>query len=224
METNDISCPAGDLEETKTSQVDEWVWISFQNKDIVEFINSSYNAIEFRVDMFLHKLWSIWTKPEYLHNKVTKFYVGKEIPQSQIDSSNITDNNIEYYKDWIARAISIMRMMWNIPIIYTVRSKQDGGVIDTSISYALYNNLVLFGATKIKCDIIDIEFHYEQNISEIKKIINSCTNSLVLVSKHSIHNEWIFDHQQLVYSLKVHENSFDTKVNNRWKDNIKYNL
>ena len=197
------------LEETNSIQTEEWIWISSNNKDILNYIDSNFNAIEFRVDMFLHKLWSIWTKPEYLPNKLTQYYIGKDIPKSQIETTNIIFENIEYYKDCIGRAISVMKMMWNIPIIYTVRSKQDGGMIDTSKEFTLYNSLVLFGATNMKSDIIDIEFQYEENIKEIKKIISKCTNSLVLISKHFIKHEWIFDHQQLVYSLNVHERNFD---------------
>ena len=58
-------------------------------------------------------------------------------------------------------------------------------------------------------DIVDIEFQYDQNIAGIKEIITHCENNLILMSKHYIKREELFDHQQLSCSLKVHEANYD---------------
>ena len=127
------------------------------------------------------------------------------------ESNDILLEHIDYYKDCISRAMGVMRTISDIPIIYTVRSTQDGGYVDThkGTDFKLYNELVLYGVQQVKSDIVDIEFQYENNIQGIKDIISNSTNNLILMSKHYTHHEDLFDHQQLAFSLKVYEKSFD---------------
>jgi 3-dehydroquinate dehydratase len=115
----------------------------------------------------------VWLQKDYTSNKLVKSYLGLEIPQNQYESNDILPENISYYKDCISRAMGVARTTLDIPIIYTVRSKQDGGHLDTkkSTDFALYNDLVMFGAKEMKADLIDIEFQYEHNMQGIKDII-----------------------------------------------------
>jgi pentafunctional AROM polypeptide len=193
-------------------QVDqECILLSKDGVDIVKSINKEYNAIEFRVDMFLHKLWSIWTNSDFKPNDLIKNYLGEDVPESQVGSSEIIEENVEFYKDCISRAMGVMRTICDIPIIYTVRTKQDGGFLDTKNNsvFNLYNKLILFGIKDMKCDMVDIEFQHEDNIEGIKELIESCQDTLVIMSKHFIKKENIFFHQQLFYSLKIYDKTFD---------------
>lgn len=99
--------------------------------------------------MFLKKLCSQWTKQEFDHNELTKYYIGNEIPETQKENIKILKENMDYYKDCINRAISFLRMICDIPIIYTVRSTTDGGFLDTSSSWDIYNDFVLYGAVTL---------------------------------------------------------------------------
>jgi len=189
----------------------ECIILSKQGSATLDSVNKEYNAIEFRVDMFLHKLWTEWTHHEFTPNELVKAYLGNDIPESQYDTQEIILQNIDFYKDCISRAMGVIRTLCDIPVIYTVRTIIDGGFLDTknNTDFELYNSLVMFGICDMNCSFIDIEFHYEHNIEGIKELIENCTNSLIIMSKHFIKHENIHQHKQLFYSLKIYEKSFD---------------
>ena len=211
MEATRIEENTTDIPYQGESLKEEWNLLSKEGSEILKTFQGNYNAIEFRVDMFLNKLCSVWCKKEFTPNKLVKSYLGTEVPESQYESAKILPENLEFYKDCISRAIGVMRTICDIPIIYTVRTVEDGGFLDTksSTDFTLYNKLVKYGAEEMCCDFIDIEFQFKENKWGIPDILKSWTNSLVIMSKHFIKHEKLIDYQQLAFSLKVYKKSFD---------------
>ncbi|CAI2361873.1 unnamed protein product [Moneuplotes crassus] len=221
-----------EYKETKTITEDECLLVLPESKEILESLETQYHAIEFRVDLFLDKLCRKWTQKDYIPNTLVRSYIGQDIPSSQVESEEILSENLEFYKDCISRAIGVMKTLVDTPIIYTVRTVQDGGKIDTHQGFQLYNELTKYGAEQMACDFIDIEFQFRENMQGITNILKSCTDSLVIMSKHyTSHNEKrkfeehhvtgqvsqvvkypkesITEYNQLAFSLKVYEKSFD---------------
>ena len=99
-------------EESKEIKVEnECILLTPEGCQVLKNINTDYNAIEFRVDMFLNNLCSKWCDHEYVGNKLTKFYVGERVPESQYESNEILYSNIDYYKECIKQATGLMRML-----------------------------------------------------------------------------------------------------------------
>lgn len=221
-----------EFKETEAITEDECLLILPESKEIRESLETQHHAIEFRVDLFLDKLCWKWTQKDYIPNTLISSYLGQDIPASQIESEEILLENLEFYKDWISRAIGVMRTLFDAPIIYTVRTIQDGGKIDTHKGFQLYNELTKYGTEQMAWDFVDIEFQFRENMQGITDILKSCTDSLVIMSKHyTLHNEKgkfeehhvtrqvsqvvkypkesITEYNQLAFSLKVYEQSFD---------------
>jgi pentafunctional AROM polypeptide len=135
-----------------------FVCVLYEEKILAKYLNfENYDAVEFRADLFIQNL---------LKGKFDEDYIVNEI----------------------IKAISLLRYYNEsknyIPVIFTIRSIQEGGYFSGTLKQ--YNG-IMFKLLKYGIEYFDVEFNYD-NLTFIEHFRSICNNSRIILSKHYIEN------------------------------------